>query len=83
MMMDKEKGEIVKEYATRKKDSISQMSPYGKVISAVILLNREMDDADLKVKLYGKTFPNPWAAVPLSEEMVTKIENTLLGQPVF
>jgi len=83
MMMDKEKGEIVKEYATRKKDSISQMSPYGKVISAVILLNREMDDADLKVKLYGKTFPNPWAAVPLNEEMVTKIENTLLGQPVF
>lgn len=83
LMMDKEKGEVVKEYGTRKKDSISEVSQYGKVISAVVLLKREMDDTDLKVKLYGKIFPNPSATVPLTEELTKKIENTLLGQPVY
>ena len=79
--MDNEKGEVAKEYASRKNDSISQVSPYGKVISAVILLHRSMDDVGLKMKLYGETFLNPWAAVPLSEEMKKKIESALLGQP--
>ncbi len=83
LMMDKENGEIVKEYATRKKDSISEVSPYGKVISAVILLKREMDDNDLKVKLYGQTFLNPGASVQISKEMVKKIESTLFGMPVI
>ena len=83
MMMDKEKGEVVDEYATRKRDSISEISPYGKIISAVVLLKRDMDDADMKVKLYGKTFLNPDAVVPISKEMVQKIENTILGQAVI
>ena len=75
--------EIVDEYATRKKDSISTMSQYGKVISAVILLKRDMDAADMKIKLYGKTFLNPCATISLSKKMVRKIERALFEQAVI
>ena len=42
-----------------------------------------MDDSDLKIKLYGRTFLNPGAELPLTKEMVQKIEEVLLGQPVL
>lgn len=80
--MDKKDGKIVDEFATRARDSISEL-PHGKVISGVILLKRDMDDNDLKVKLYGQTFLNPGAEIPVSKELVEKIESTLLGQPLL
>ena len=42
-----------------------------------------MDDNGLKVKLYGQTFLNPGAAISINKEMVQKIENTILEQPVI
>ena len=83
VITSKKTYEIVDEYATRKKDSISTMSQYGKVISAVILLKLDMDATDMKIKLYGKTFLNPCAAIPLSEKMVRKIEHALFEQAVI
>ena len=82
MMINKENGDVVDEYATRKSDSISKISPYGEIISAVILLKRDMGDLDMKIKLHGKTFPNPGAVMPLSQSMIQKIENAILGQAV-
>ena len=82
MMINKENGDVVDEYATRKSDSISKISQYGEIISAVILLKRDMGDLDMKIKLYGKTFPNPGAVMPLSQKVIQKIENAILGQAV-
>ncbi|MCE2506930.1 MAG: hypothetical protein J4F36_10815 [Nitrosopumilaceae archaeon] len=81
--MDKKDGKVINEYASRKRDSVSELSEYGSVISAVILLNRDMDDNDFKVKLYGETFLNPNADIPLNKELVEKIESTLLRQPIL
>lgn len=80
---DKKTGKLIRSYASRASDSISKASPYGNLVSAVVLLSREFDGNDFRIKLYGKIFPNPNALVPLSENIIKKIEEVLFGKGIF
>ena len=61
----------------RTNNSINEVIADGNLLSAVILLRREIDDIDLKVKLYGQTYENPKAKFPIDKKIFKKIENSL------
>lgn len=82
MLWDKKTGKEVKSYATRKDDSFGRKLEYGKAISAILIVRREVDHRDMKVKLVGKTIPNPYAKIPLDRKTIKKIENVLLGTSI-
>lgn len=82
LVFDNQTGQTIQEYPSRKNDSISEMSPYGKIISAIIVLKRDMDDNDLKVKLYGKIFLNPQATIRLGDATVKTLEEAIFGNAV-
>ncbi len=75
--MNKQSGAIENEYSSRKSDSISDVSLYGKIISAIILLHRDMSYDDYSMILSGQLFPNPNATIPLSQTSIQKITNVL------
>ena len=77
MLFDKKTGKEVKSYPTRKDDSFGRKLKHGNVISAIMLVRREVDHKDLKVKLYGKTIPNPYAKIKLDEKTIQKIEEVV------
>ncbi|MEM3063005.1 MAG: hypothetical protein QW303_05635, partial [Nitrososphaerota archaeon] len=79
LVFDNQKHEVVKEYASRKQDSISDIHPAGKAVSAIILLKRDMDDSDLKIKLYGKIFVNPHASIPLDQPTIQALEAAIFA----
>lgn len=82
VLTDKKTGKEVKSYATRKDDSFGRKLEYGKVISAIMLVRREVDHKDLKVKLYGKTIHNPYAKIQLEKKTIKKIENALFATAI-
>jgi hypothetical protein len=78
LVFDNKTGKTVDEYASRKNDSISELSPYGKILSAVALVKYEMGD-DLKIRCYGKLFLNPHAEIQFDEKTVKTLEETIFG----
>ena len=79
MLMDKKTGKEVKSYATRKDDSFGKKLEYGNVISAILMVRRDVDHRDMKVKLTGKLIPNPYAKIKLDKKSIKKVEKALLG----
>jgi len=77
LLLDNESHQVVREYASRKNDSMSEVSPFGTHVSAIILLHRDIDSNSLRIKLYGEIFLNPNAIVPLDEESVNMLEDSL------
>jgi len=47
-----------------------------------MIVRREVDHQDLKVKLYGKTIPNPYARIQLEKKTIKKIENALFATAI-
>jgi len=82
ILFDKKTSKEVKSYATRADDSFGRKLEYGKVISAIMIVRREIDQQDLRVKLYGKTIPNPYAKIPLDEKSIKDIESMLFGTTI-
>jgi len=82
MLMDKKTGKEVKSYATRKNDSFGIKLEHGKAISAIMIVRREVDHQDLKVKISGKTIPNPHAKIPLDMKTIKKIESVMFGTAI-
>lgn len=77
MLFDKKTGKEVKSYPTRKDDSFGRKLKHGNAISAIMLVRREIDHRDLKVKLDGKTIPNPYAKIKLDKKTIQKIEGVV------
>lgn len=76
--IDKKSSNIVGEYVSRnKKSTISQESTHGKVISAVMLIKRDIRQDSWEIKLEGNYYSQPGAAIPISEKLVKKITDAL------
>lgn len=82
ILFDKKTGKEVKSYTTRADDSIGRRLEYGKVISAIMIVRRYVDQQDLRVKLYGKTILNPYAKIQLDEKSIKEIEMMLFGTTI-
>ena len=82
-VLNKETGETVSTYASRADDSLSAISAHGNLVSAVILLTREFDGNDFRIKLYGKIYRNPNTSIQIPDPVIKKIEKTLFGKGVF
>ena len=82
-VMNKETGETITTYASKSADSLSAISKHGNLVSAVILLTREFDGNDFRIKLYGKTYPNPNASIPITDPIIKKIDESLFGKGIF
>jgi len=67
-------------YVFRRDDSIARDSPDAGVVSAIILLKRDMDMTDYKVKLYGEIYLNEKATRPLDECEVGSFRLALFEQ---
>lgn len=82
ILFNKKTGKEVKSYPTRKDDSFGRKLEHGKTISAIMIIQREVDNKDLKVKLFGRTIPNPYAKIPIDKKTIKKIENVLFGTAI-
>lgn len=82
-VMNKETGETITTYASRAVDSLSTISTHGSLVSAVVLLTREFDENDLRIKLHGKIYPNPNASIRIPDPIIKKIEEALFSKGVF
>lgn len=82
MQIEKKPGEEVKSYTTRADDSFGRKLEYGKTISAIMIVRREVDHQDLKVKLFGRTIPNPYAKIPLDKKTIQKLESVLFDTAI-
>ncbi len=80
--VSKNKGEEIATYVTRAKDSISDKSEWGKHISGIIVVKRDFDSKDMKIKLFGDIFENRMAIRHLDEQTVQTIKDTVLGLPL-
>lgn len=79
IIMENEKGTVVGDYATRAKDSISDISQHGNIISAIVLVDRDINYDEYKIQMSGKIFVNPQAIIPLDEKSISAIERSLFG----
>ena len=69
-------------YATRANDSFNKKVKNGNLISAAILLRRDINNENLTVRLQGKIYENPGAKFPIDEKILKKIENSLFNTEV-
>ena len=67
----------LKPHAIRIKDSFDKKFKEGNLLSVIILLQRKIDDVDLKIKLNVQTYKNPNAKFPIDEKNFKKIEDSL------
>ena len=80
MKVDNKKQEIKpKLYSRRENDSFNDQVKNGNLLSAAILLNRDIDHSNLKVRLWGKIYENPGAKFPIDERILKKIEDSLFN----
>ena len=80
MTVDNKKQEInPKLYTRRENDSFNEQVKNGNLLSAAILLNRDIDHSNLKVRLQGKIYENPGAKFPIDERILKKIEDSLFN----
>ena len=80
MKVDNKKQEIKpKLYSRRENDSFNDQVKNGNLLSAAILLNRDIDHSNLKVRLWGKIYENPGAEFPIDERILKKIEDSLFN----
>ena len=82
MLIGKKTGKEVKSYATRADDSFGRKLEHGKAISAIMIVRRDVDHQDLKVKLSGRTIPNPYAKIPLDKKTIQKLESALFATAI-
>ena len=66
-------------YARRGNDSFNEQIENGNLLSAAILLNRDIDRSNLKVRLQGDVYENPGAKFPIDERILKKIEDSLFN----
>ena len=69
-------------YAVRNNNSFNDRVKEGNLLSCVILLRREIDGMDLKVKLCGKIYKNPRAKFPIDGTAYEKIKNSLFDTKI-
>ena len=81
MLIGKKTGKEVKSYATRADDAFGRKLEHGKAISAIMIVRR-VDHLDLKVKLSGRTIPNPYAKIPLDKKTIQKLESVLFATAI-
>ena len=82
MLTEKKPGKEVKSYPTRADDSFGRKLEHGKAISAIMIVRRDVDHQDLKVKLSGRTIPNPYAKIPLDKKTIQKLESALFATAI-
>ena len=82
IVYDKKTGKEVESYMARDDDSFGRELDHGKAISAIMIVRRDVDPQDLRVKLSGKTIPNPRAKIPLDEKTIQKLESALFATAI-
>lgn len=82
IVYDEKTGKEVESYATRANDSFGRKLEHGKTISAIMIVQRKVDHPDLKVKLSGRTIPNPYAKIPLDKKTIQKLESVLFATAI-
>ena len=82
MLTEKKSGKEVKSYSTRADDSFGRKLEHGKAISAIMIVRRDVDHRDLKVKLSGSIIPNPYAKIPLDKKTIQKLESMLFATAI-
>ena len=82
VQIEKKTGKEVKSYPTRADDSFGRKLEHGKAISAIMIVRREVNDQDLKVKLFVRTIPNPYAKIPLDKKTIQKLESALFATAI-
>ena len=82
IITEKKTGKEVKSYAARADDSFGRKLEHGKAISAIMLVRRDVDHRDLKVKLSGSIIPNPYAKIPLDKKTIQKLESALFATAI-
>lgn len=78
VVVNKNPKRKVKPYWSRARDSISDQSPFGNVISGIFLIQRDMDENDKKIKWHGDLFQNPRATIPLEKKTIQILKELLL-----
>lgn len=72
-------GKVVGEHTQRHEDSFGRNFEHGDMISATMVIQSYVDNADLKIKLGGQTMPHIRAKYPIDQKIIQKIEKALFG----